>query len=285
MDGFKLYANLPPETLERIIRRVDGRVPVTGHLGRTSASHAIDCGINCLEHLFLTVYNDVVRPEDRYPEGHTMMTPGFWGMLHRGWANADFDLPHARTWIDRAVAAGVVLSPTLDLVSGTLGTGEASEEPGLAYVTPSLRERWDQRPRGAGAGPESPEVIRASVTRQLEFIARFHAAGGRLVAGTDVGAVYPLVPGFSLHRELAMLATAGLSPLEVIRCATRNAAEALRWGDRLGTVEPGKLADLVLLDADPLADIGNTRRVVAVFQGGRRYDPKDLLGTASQHNP
>jgi imidazolonepropionase-like amidohydrolase len=91
-----------------------------------------------------------------------------------------------------------------------------------------------------------------------------------LLAGTDVGV--PLqVPGISLHVELERLVEAGLSPLEALRAATLNPARVLDMTDSLGTVEAGKLADLVLLDANPLADIRNTQKIRAVVANGRLY--------------
>jgi imidazolonepropionase-like amidohydrolase len=101
-------------------------------------------------------------------------------------------------------------------------------------------------------------------------------AGVPLLAGTD--APEPFVPpGFSMHQELELLVESGLSPAEALRCATLHNASALGQADRLGTVERGKLADLVLLDADPLASIANTRAIAKVFRGGLVLDPRDLL--------
>lgn len=79
----------------------------------------------------------------------------------------------------------------------------------------------------------------------------------------------PLVPGFALHYELAALVDAGLTPMQSLQAGTRNAAEAAGQLPRAGTIEPGKRADLVLLDADPLRDIANTRRIRAVVTRGR----------------
>jgi imidazolonepropionase-like amidohydrolase len=93
-------------------------------------------------------------------------------------------------------------------------------------------------------------------------------AGVVLLAATDVG-IPMLVPGISLHEELVLLVEAGLTPLEALRAATLNPARVLGSADSLGTIEAGKLADLVLLDANPLADIGNTRRIRAVIADGR----------------
>jgi imidazolonepropionase-like amidohydrolase len=84
------------------------------------------------------------------------------------------------------------------------------------------------------------------------------------------------VPGISLHEELLRLVEAGLTPLSALQAATIHPARVLGLADALGTVEAGKLADLVLLDADPLADIRNTRRIRAVVANGRLFRRQDL---------
>ncbi len=89
-----------------------------------------------------------------------------------------------------------------------------------------------------------------------------------LLAGTDLGDA-GIVPGVSLHDELALLVDAGLTPAEALRSATLNPARFLGLTDSLGTIEPGKIADLVLLAADPLADIRNTRAIVTVIRAGK----------------
>jgi len=90
----------------------------------------------------------------------------------------------------------------------------------------------------------------------------------RLLAGTDLGTT-GIIPGESLHDELALLVAAGFTPAEALRAATLNPADFLGLSDSLGTIEAGKIPDMVLLDADPLADITNTRRIAFVFQRGR----------------
>jgi hypothetical protein len=96
-------------------------------------------------------------------------------------------------------------------------------------------------------------------------------AGVKLLAGTDMPQAF-VFPGFSLHEELALLVGAGLTPLQALRTATYNPAEFLGALDSLGTVERGKVADLDLLDANPLSDIRNTRRISAVIANGRVFD-------------
>jgi imidazolonepropionase-like amidohydrolase len=101
-------------------------------------------------------------------------------------------------------------------------------------------------------------------------------AGVRILAGTDV-AVLNIFPGFSLHQELELLAdSVGMSPYEALATATREPAEWLGLADSVGTVEVGKVADLVLLDANPLADVSNTRRIAAVVLRGRVFDRAGL---------
>ena len=113
--------------------------------------------------------------------------------------------------------------------------------------------------------PQQFPAIQAGFT---QLVPRLRAHQIRFLTGTDLGTT-GIIPGESLHDELALLVAAGYTPAEVLRAATLNAAEFLRMTDSLGTIERGKIADLVLLDADPLADIRNTRRIVFVFQAGR----------------
>lgn len=115
------------------------------------------------------------------------------------------------------------------------------------------------------------------VHKKQQFVGMCNRAGVRIIAGSDGPSIGRLLPGFALQRELELLVEAGLSPLQALRAATSTAAEALGKEDQLGTLELGKLADLVVLDADPLVKIENVKKVHSVVLGGRVYDPKVLL--------
>ena len=97
-----------------------------------------------------------------------------------------------------------------------------------------------------------------------------------LTAGSDLASPW-VIPGVGYHQELALLVGAGLSPSEVLQIATRNGAQALGLDAEVGTIEPGKRADLVVLQGDPAAAIANTRRITWVMHGGTLHRPKDLL--------
>jgi len=114
------------------------------------------------------------------------------------------------------------------------------------------------------------------VEHELGIVKRLHAAGVPFLAGTDCPAGVDVLPGFSLHSELERFVAAGFTPLEALQTATINPAKFLdRLGD-FGTVEKGKIADLVLLDANPLDDIRNTRKISAVVANGRYFSRENL---------
>ncbi len=102
-----------------------------------------------------------------------------------------------------------------------------------------------------------------------------------VVMGTDAGNI-GTVHGPSIHREMKMMVEAGLTPLEVLRTATVNGARALGLEGQTGEIKRGMLADLVILDADPLADIGNLAKVHRTIKGGVVYDPEELMRTLSR---
>ena len=101
-------------------------------------------------------------------------------------------------------------------------------------------------------------------------------AGVNILAGSDAGANEYSFPGFSLHDELAELVAAGLTPMEALQSSTLNAAKYLGMTDAFGTIEVGKMADLVLLEANPLDDISNTRKIAAVILEGQLIDKPEL---------
>src|SRR5262249_29197172 len=101
---------------------------------------------------------------------------------------------------------------------------------------------------------------------------RFVEAGGKIYAGTDSSAA--TTPGLSLHHEMELLVDAGLSPMQAIQAATTNGAAIIGLDSQLGTVEKGKIADLVLLDGNPLESIANTKKIFRVIKGGRVIDTK-----------
>ena len=111
--------------------------------------------------------------------------------------------------------------------------------------------------------------------KDLEIVRTMRKAGVPILAGTDTGNPF-CFPGFSLHEELALLVIAGLTPVEALRSATLNPAKFLGLEKTLGTIEVGKIADLVLLGANPLEDIRNTQRINAVVSNGRLFDRKAL---------
>jgi tetratricopeptide (TPR) repeat protein len=113
--------------------------------------------------------------------------------------------------------------------------------------------------------------------KELEVVGAMQRAGVRMIAGTDVLNPFAF-PGFSLHDELALLVAAGLTPMEALQTATLNAAAYLGQSAAIGTIEAGKAADLVLLDANPIENIANTKRIAAVVAGGRLLERRDLDG-------
>jgi imidazolonepropionase-like amidohydrolase len=116
-------------------------------------------------------------------------------------------------------------------------------------------------------------VRKKFVQMELDMTLAMFRAGVPFMAGTDTAAGVHVFPGFSLHEELALFVKAGLTPLQALQTATLNPAKFMnRTADAMGTVERGKLADLVLLDANPLEDIANTQKIRGVVLAGRYFD-------------
>jgi imidazolonepropionase-like amidohydrolase len=185
-------------------------------------------------------------------------------------------------WFDELVQAlsvnNVTVDPTLVILQ-TLAFGDDLSvleklEPQLAPSTihDTWGENWQTGNPYALNGPQQPTTGKALFPIAQEIVRRFHERGVRLAVGTDVGMPW-ITPGVSFHREMELLVESGIAPADVLVLATRNGAKTIRADDERGTIEPGKLADLIVLGKSPLEDIRNTRSIEAVYKGGKLFDP------------
>lgn len=158
------------------------------------------------------------------------------------------------------------------------------EEPNRAdtrrrWIPAKFLAYWDELRAEtlAGYGTESRAAWRFRYKNETELVRRFQKAGIKILAGSDVTDWEPFIyPGASLHDELALLVEAGLTPFEALQTATVNPAKFLGREKERGTIEKGKFADLVLLDANPLENIANTKNIAAVVFDGKYYSKTDL---------
>jgi hypothetical protein len=167
---------------------------------------------------------------------------------------------------------GTALTPTLAverLVLDKFDVPPLGEEE--RRFVPRAMQQWHDRSLGS-LQRDTGAVWQRHFRQQMTIVPLMQRAGVTLLAGTDFGTQGYFVPGYSLHQELGLLVQAGLTPLQALQAATINPARALRATDSLGSVSAGKLADLVLLEADPTLDVANAKRVHAVMANGRLLD-------------
>ncbi|WP_420125035.1 amidohydrolase family protein [Longimicrobium sp.] len=277
-DFLKVYARLPRDAYFSIARRARERgIPFAGHIPvSVTAMEAIDAGQRSIEHLnddlYLLCVPGGAALQQRYLAARAPGAPAdsvqpaldrLLGALQAGPGAAE-----CAPLLRRMAAHGTWFTPTLTVHRGMSPTDELAADPRIRFVPPNLARRWESgRRRGEEARIE--QRINAASAR---MVAMAQAAGVGILAGTDASDEAYVFAGSGLHDELALLVEAGLTPLQALQAATLNPARYLEAADSMGTVAAGKVADLLLLDADPLADIRNTMRIFAVVHGGRLID-------------
>lgn len=261
----KLYVGMPRVIGREVIREGHKRgMKVTAHLGAYSAQDAVLDGIDCLEHIW-SVFNYSIPPEAAKMPDHR--------------ANLDLANPQCQTLIAAIAQNKVAVDPTLVVFRNMLYLNDLEEvhqHSDLASVPKPMLAYWESYRRGSNLQPNTRESRRKEVQKYQELTGMLHAAGVAILAGTDSPEPY-VSPGFSLHQELEMLVESGLSPAAALSAATINNARALGQEQQLGSIEPGKLADLIILEADPTVDIRHSRRIRHVVRGGLLCDPRALL--------
>ncbi len=243
---------------------------VSAHLGVYVAQDAVADGVDALEHIW-SVFNYVIPPDVVGQPGHR----GRLDLSNPMCESLVAELAKRKTFVDPTLAVfrNMILLPDLPAVR---------DHPDNALVPRRLREFWPVYLRQSGC-PQggSPEDRQREFAKYQELTGKLYRAGVPLLVGTD-SPEPQVTPGFSLHQELEMLVESGLPPAAALRAATLNNATALRQQDHLGSIAAGKQADIVLLTANPLDDIRNTRKIELVFRGGLVCRPAEILKRVPQ---
>lgn len=275
-DFVKVYALLPRDAYFGI---ADGAkqqgITFVGHVPYSlSPAEASDAGQKSIEHLTGTLIACSHKETELRYEIAEARSPAARARV-QATALETYDEKRASDLFARFVKNHTWQCPTLTLLRSSAYLGDESfrRDGRLRYIPRQVRQRWSLRiaNRNEGDNAGAKNVFR----KDLEIVGAMRKAGVPILAGTDTGNPF-CFPGFSLHEELALLVIAGLSPVEALRSATLNPAKFLGLDKTLGTIEQGKIADLVLLDANPLEDIRNTQKINAVVSNGRLFDRKAL---------
>ncbi len=273
VDLIKLYNWLPRPVVAAAVDEAHRLgVPTTGHLLATNWREAAEDGIDALEHI-TPLSPSLIEPARR-AEFTARMIASPTGFMLDWFEFADFDGPLLRSTVDALAARRVIVTPTLVTFAAMVRGNDPAlrEGPDAALIPDVLRDSYGSSDFTIGWDREQFQRARRAWPRVQEWVRRLHAAGVPLAVGSDTP--MPWVPaGASLHEEMRLLVDAGLPPMDVLVAATRTGARLARVDSLVGTIAPGKVADLVLLDADPLQDIRNTRRIRWVMVSGRLEVP------------
>jgi len=278
-DYVKVYSSLPRDVFFAIADEAKKRnIPFVGHVpDLVRVAEASDAGMKSIEHLTgMVLAVSGTESELRRELAAALKLPaGERGPRLRAVGARiidSYDAGTAAALYAKLKANGTWQVPTFTVLHSGANprAPEYTDDPRLRYMPPWVRKMWREDFRNRERTAEETANQERLFQRRLELVGEMHRAGVGILAGSDVLNPY-CFPGFSLHDELEWLVKAGLPPMAALQAATRNPALFLGRQADAGTVEPGKLADLVLLDADPLEDIRNTRRIGSVVANGKLY--------------
>jgi imidazolonepropionase-like amidohydrolase len=236
----KVYFRLPLDLIKVATETAHARgVPVTAHLEIVSATDAIRAGVDGLEHITSFGTSLIpLREAEKYRQAVLADNNARRDGRYRMWSEIDLNSPRAKEAIDLAVGRGTFISATLAVFE---------------------RREGDR---------DTKEFHLRGFRNMLRFTGMARRAGARVVIGSH-SAVPHAERGWAYHREMELMVECGLTPMETIVAATMENARFFRIADRLGSIEPGKLADLVLVEGDPLKDTGALRRIRQVILNGK----------------
>ena len=264
----KIYNSFPKEILRETVAYAHSRgMRVSGHVPAfMRAAEVVDQGFDEIQHINQVMLNFLVTPETETRTIERFRLPA------DKVADLDFDAKPVQDFIALLARRQTVIDPTLatfDFMQQRDGELSAAYAAIADHMPPDVRRSFYV---GSMDIPDDATDARykRSYAKMVEFIGRLHRAGVPLVAGTDA------IPGFTLQSELALYVKAGLTPAQALQVATRNAARYTGTSHDRGSVRPGKLADLVLVDGDPTRDVADLRKVALVVTQGHWLSPTEM---------
>jgi imidazolonepropionase-like amidohydrolase len=281
LDFVKILSNIPRDSYFAIAdEAAKQKIPFAGHVPYSvSAAEAAAAGQRSIEHLTGILLACSSREEE-------LRAQGLAALANRDYASyeklgtqimATYDPTRAGALFLQITKSNTWQVPTLVWTQ----TNSRIDDPNLEadfrlkYVPASVRAQWNPAKLRERTSPDQLAGLKAEAARDLELVRAMHSAGIQFMAGSDGPDPY-VFPGFSLHDELEWLVKSGFTPLQALQAATLKPAMFQAKMDKYGVVERGNIADLVLLDANPLEDIRNTRRIFGVEVGGKYYSRQAL---------
>ncbi|MFA5909748.1 MAG: amidohydrolase family protein [Vicinamibacterales bacterium] len=268
--SLKTYMQITRGELAAAINEAHRRgIKVTGHLCSVTYGEAANLGIDNLEHGFFAATDFVTDKKPDLCPGQAAGQKAIAALDENG---APFKAL-VKTLIDKKVA----LTSTLTVFE-TFTPGRP-KPPGLEVLTPQLRDQFEQAYARTAQSQDS--IYSTLFAKGMALERAFARAGGMLLAGTDPTGGGGVIPGFSNQRQVELLVDAGFTPLEAISISTLNGAKYLGRDARVGSLAPGKQADLVVIGGNPAATIADIRKVETVFKQGIGYDPAKLIASVT----
>ncbi|HKV08051.1 MAG TPA: amidohydrolase family protein [Thermoanaerobaculia bacterium] len=265
----KLYSSLNPKLVPAIIRRAHEKgLRVSGHIPNgMTAEEAIRAGFDEVQHANFFFLNFIPGVDTR--------TPARFSEVAKNAADLDFNSQRVRDFFALLKERKTAWDPTVVTFEGMLTARPGEIDPSIAAVADRLppQVKRGYLSGGLNPGPDLAPRYRGAFAAMKKFVRALYDAGVPIEAGTDA------LAGFSLHRELELYAEAGIPAPDVLRIATLVPAQIYHLEKDLGTIAPGKLADLILVDGDPTTRISDIRRVVLTVKDGVLLDPAQLYAT------
>lgn len=283
-DFIKVYSMLPRDAYFAIADEAKRQnMFFAGHVSEfVTATEASDAGQKSIEHLTGVLVACSAKEGELRKENEALLrVDGFRAdtmTLEQSRALDSFDAKKAAALFARFKRNGTWMCPTLSVLRAQafIDDPDFRNDAHLKYIQNFLKKQfWEDAYGFRGRTAEDNARVRRVFQKQIEVVGMMRRAGVDFIAGSDTANPY-VFPGFSLHDELALLVQAGFTPMEALQAATREPARYLGRLDSVGTIEKGKIADLVLLDANPLAEIGNTRKINEVVVGGKLITRPEL---------